>query len=368
MRTLLSILILLFLSTTGFVAFAAQNQCIDLFSNNSYEKYVKINNKAMYYRVDAPVGTSLRDLSNETIYVGIHGLTDNSNSLQTVTDQLVSQGKTVFRPDLIGHGRSLIKQNSIVRVNMEDQAKSIARILQGLGAKEVVLFGHSYGGGVSIILVDVLKKMGITVDHLTLIEPYVMSLDQWYGEHIEDSKQGTLIKNARSNGKTWTAYGKWLSAMTGGLSYFTGQSQFFNSNAAIRTNTAYMMDSISKFTYYYYVLPAFSGRITNLFTMSIVNNPESHLPGLDPVTQARGAVGVMTDENLFSRIKNINVPVDILVGGEGSPLGPHDLLKEAAHAVPNGMGKLIEVPTDKPHYPMEKDPAGIAKLILKNKP
>jgi pimeloyl-ACP methyl ester carboxylesterase len=76
----------------------------------------------------------------------LHGLGGTGNSFLKVAQQLPSDFALIM-PDLLGHGKTVSNASNIT---IENQGILVKRIVEHLGASEFGLYGHSYGGWISL--------------------------------------------------------------------------------------------------------------------------------------------------------------------------------------------------------------------------
>jgi len=88
---------------------------------------------------------------SEYVLVFLHGWGLDSNSWDIITDKL-NKSISILKVDLYGFGKSEKPQNYF---DAYEYAYRVYMLLQSLGIRKVILFGHSFGGRLGIILTSV---------------------------------------------------------------------------------------------------------------------------------------------------------------------------------------------------------------------
>jgi pimeloyl-ACP methyl ester carboxylesterase len=92
----------------------------------------------VHYLIEGPVGGPA--------VVLVHGLGGRAEDWRKLTPYLVKAGYRVYRPELLGYGRS--EQPADFSYSVRDEAKVVVGFLDALGLKQVDLGGWSMGGWV----------------------------------------------------------------------------------------------------------------------------------------------------------------------------------------------------------------------------
>ncbi len=132
----------------------------------------------VYVRVQTPAPANNQGRGS---YLLIHGVSDTSETFDSVAARLLASGHQVARMDLLGHGRTLtesLRQGHPTphEISMASQAQAVAAVVKALNLKNFVLVGHSYGGAVVTAaagLAEVSKKLKA----LHLLAPFVYRAD-----------------------------------------------------------------------------------------------------------------------------------------------------------------------------------------------
>lgn len=81
----------------------------------------------------------------------LHGWGGNGKIMSNLRRILVSHGKTVIVPDLMGFGQSGLPQ---IDMDLSDYVYSIVGLLAFLGIDKCDVIGHSFGGRIAILLAE----------------------------------------------------------------------------------------------------------------------------------------------------------------------------------------------------------------------
>lgn len=111
---------------------------------------------------------------SKTVLILIHGSGSESRYLKTLAGNLSENNiATVLTPDLRGHGRNLLDQPDIDHIGQleEDIEEIIKYAKDSLGAKKIMLAGHSSGGG--LVLRYLANPELIKVNKAIMIAPYL---------------------------------------------------------------------------------------------------------------------------------------------------------------------------------------------------
>lgn len=126
------------------------------------------------------VKADIADLSQPT-FVLLHGITEDCTTFDEISGKLIQAGANVIRLDLIGHGRTLEHdheggQDSTTEITPDEQAEAVSDAIEQLGLENVILAGHSYGGGIAVKVAG-RPEMQPRLRALHLFAPYVYRLD-----------------------------------------------------------------------------------------------------------------------------------------------------------------------------------------------
>lgn len=112
--------------------------------------------------------------STETLMILIHGSGSDSRYLSDIANHLADQNiATVITPDMRGHGRNTGEKGHIDFIGQleEDIEAIIDYSRKELGAKKIILAGHSSGGG--FVLRFIGNPDNTKVDKAILLSPYL---------------------------------------------------------------------------------------------------------------------------------------------------------------------------------------------------
>lgn len=125
----------------------------------------------------------------------IHGLGDDMAKMEGLTALADAEGFGVLRVDLFGHGETLKRYMETHDGHLpgdmyyKDNIIVIRELLQKNGIKDVVIVGHSYGGGISYGLAAELGHMNgknkINVRSVHLLAPYVQRIDKFMKNYFQ---------------------------------------------------------------------------------------------------------------------------------------------------------------------------------------
>lgn len=87
----------------------------------------------------------------------LHGIPGSSAAWAAVGERLTSRARVII-PDLAGFGRS---RRPARDGYMEEQARSVRRLLERLGITDLVLGGHDFGGPVALTLVRLFPELRV---------------------------------------------------------------------------------------------------------------------------------------------------------------------------------------------------------------
>ena len=136
--------------------------------------------------------------SNPKTFVLVHGAFHGGWCWRPVADILRAAGHTVFTPTLTGLGERLHLLTP--EVNLSTHIQDVASVLEWENLRDVVLVGHSYGGGVVTGVADrVADRIGSIV-YLDAVVP--TSGQSMLDVQPSERRQGMIDRTASSNG--WT--------------------------------------------------------------------------------------------------------------------------------------------------------------------
>ena len=127
-------------------------------SSNAQEKFYYNNSDYINYQKK---GSGSIDL------IFIHGYGASNNSWDDIQPLFDSTEYTSYLVDLKGFGKSSIPKDN--KYSMRDHEKVIAEFIDSVITNDYYLFGHSYGGGVSLLL-TISKQLKTKPKSLILID------------------------------------------------------------------------------------------------------------------------------------------------------------------------------------------------------
>jgi pimeloyl-ACP methyl ester carboxylesterase len=176
----------------------------------------------------------------DTVWVFIHGLGDEMSKLQGLAELAEQEGYGILRMDLQGHGFTLKQylkthQALPVRLNFEDNVQDIQQILLENHIQNVVLVGHSYGGGIAYALAAELRLSRISeVKSLHMLAPYVQRIDKFLKDYYQSPE---YMINQTADGLSMTGvsadlirnsmqpFFSWIQLMTAGSRFIQDQAR-----------------------------------------------------------------------------------------------------------------------------------------------
>jgi pimeloyl-ACP methyl ester carboxylesterase len=117
------------------------------------EKNINIDNLFINYRT----------IGNGPVFLLLHGWGHDSSHWERVAKIIAENGFKVIAPDLPGFGKSQTLNNPWTLENYKD---FVLRFCQETEIKETILFGHSFGGRISILLAS--EKNDLIISKLIL--------------------------------------------------------------------------------------------------------------------------------------------------------------------------------------------------------
>lgn len=131
------------------------------------EQWVRTrDNKQIFNRV--------YDSDNKDIFILIHGSGSESRYLSNLANSMAQANiATVVTPDMRGHGRNIGKKGNIDYIGqLEDDIEDLILFCRkNLGAKHIILGGHSSGGG--FVLRYIGNPKYTKADRAVLLSPYL---------------------------------------------------------------------------------------------------------------------------------------------------------------------------------------------------
>lgn len=131
----------------------------------------------------------LKGGSKKPTWLFIHGLGDDMSYMAPLARQAEAEGYKVLRVDLFGHGETLrnqLAENGNVLPKAfpyQENVVALKELLQTLDVKDLVIVGHSYGGGISYALTRELTlnpgTQPIHVESVHMLAPYVQRIDKF---------------------------------------------------------------------------------------------------------------------------------------------------------------------------------------------
>lgn len=132
--------------------------------------------------------SSLVTTTKKEVFVMVHGVGETAEAHTQLATEMRQKGFDVLRVNLQGHGKTLIEQNKNSEVPYvipaEDNIADLAEVLQRMGSRDIILAGHSYGGGISLGAVQKLGNSAQNIKKVVLFSSYVKSLDKYYMDSI----------------------------------------------------------------------------------------------------------------------------------------------------------------------------------------
>jgi len=187
-------LFLIFLFPT---AFAGAPMCSEIFSPVALKKYFSEKGLQIFRSPSTKkeMAFDYKPGKKKPVWLIIHGLGDDMSKVEQLTAQADAEGFGVLRVDLFGHGETLKRymdtHDQALPGNLyyKDNIVVIKELLQKNGIKDVVIVGHSYGGGISYGLaaeISHLKgKNKIKVHSVHMLAPYVQRIDKFMKNYFQ---------------------------------------------------------------------------------------------------------------------------------------------------------------------------------------
>jgi pimeloyl-ACP methyl ester carboxylesterase len=138
-----------------------------------------------------PVVYDLRSGTRPTVFVLIHGLGDDMTKLDGLTNLILKDGFGVLRVDLQGHGLSLqayMRNHKALPAEMTYQknVEGLASLINRMQMQDIVIVGHSYGGGIAYGLAAALANNPVVrIRSVHMLAPYVQRIDKFMSEYYQ---------------------------------------------------------------------------------------------------------------------------------------------------------------------------------------
>jgi len=306
-------------------------------------------------------------------YVIIHGLGDNLEKLNAMTENLERAGFGTFRVDLHGHGKTLQKylethEHAPDLIDYREQVQDVAELIVRAGIKRNRLFGHSMGGQIVFNVAQNLPKE-FRPESIHMAAPYVYRLDGYLRESALDGRM-------------------WLNASTRFLRDFFGIPSPFadlmmspmrttlnmNRGTMQVLNRGGVVDQITRFRDTWIDFQAdsvVSAAFRNAFLKYDLKKTEFQLSKTERrflnerVRAALAATKGIRDFNVFSPDAKFppNIPIQLLIG-EGDQLVLEDELDEFAQVMEHKKYPFETVKIPGTHFFPQTNPEQVTHAIM----
>jgi pimeloyl-ACP methyl ester carboxylesterase len=127
-------------------------------------------------------------------YVLVHGAWGGGWAWKAVDQLLTQRGHTVYRPTLTGLGekRHLIAPN----VNLSTHIDDVANLILFENLRDVVLVGHSYGGGV---VTGVLDRLPDRIKRIVYLDAHLPQSGESLYDAMLPARRETLMKQQKDD-------------------------------------------------------------------------------------------------------------------------------------------------------------------------
>lgn len=144
--------------------------------------------------------------AGKPVMVFLHGLGDNMFKLQALENLAVQSGYGVLRVDLHLHGDTLkvyLRENRELphRLDYAENTVDIAALISDLKLQDIIIIGHSYGGGIAFDLARHLvdNNPEINIESVHPLAPYVQRIDKFLKSYFATprfmiSQTGEMLK------------------------------------------------------------------------------------------------------------------------------------------------------------------------------
>lgn len=180
------------------VAFSMSGQALDSVSTpnpaptaTSKQPNVWAGKKIFLDSQGDPVVYDFRSGTRPTVFLLIHGLGDDMTKLEGLANLLLKDGFGVMRVDLQGHGltlRAYMQGHKDLPTEMTYQknVQAITDLINRMQIQDLVIVGHSYGGGIAYGLAASLADSPIIhIRSVHLLAPYVQRIDKFLSEYYQ---------------------------------------------------------------------------------------------------------------------------------------------------------------------------------------
>lgn len=237
---------------SSFQTHASTDSCIDLFTKKASLKVFSpsglkvfksdVSQRELVY--DYKVG------SQKTVWLFIHGLGDEMSKMEGLAAKAEKDGFGILRIDLHGHGKTLSRflrenENKLpTELDYQDNIEDLMGLVQSLKIKDLVIVGHSYGGGIayglSAALSQIYGRHKTHVRSVHMLAPYVQRVDKFLKAYFGSSKflKDTTESSIPSSFKLTQAYFRTI------MDPFLSFVFFFDSQLqSAREKTAYFLSA-----------------------------------------------------------------------------------------------------------------------------
>jgi|GEM_PF-6943571 len=124
--------------------------------------------------------------NGKPVMVFLHGLGDNLFKLQALENLAIEAGYGVLRVDLHLHGETLkeyLRHNRELPHHLDyaENTRDIADLIKYKNLRDIIIIGHSYGGGIAFDLARYLVQTApeINIESVHPLAPYVQRIDKF---------------------------------------------------------------------------------------------------------------------------------------------------------------------------------------------
>lgn len=135
-------------------------------------------------KVNVSKGSKLE--TEKTITVVLHGLGKSSSDLSHLVEEAKKRGDTLVTLDLHGFGETAKLNNNYIgnsKIPFEFNRDDVMELLQQIDPQyKIKLVGHSYGGGITLAILEKMKqkKVNLNITKAILLSTFAKSLDKYY--------------------------------------------------------------------------------------------------------------------------------------------------------------------------------------------